>query len=106
MKRYICRKCGYSFDLASKGYGTADVKGHCGKVMDVTEINEQGPKQPLDEKDAEIERLRLGITIARGCIIGALAGGHMDGEYSGEYGKNVLRQIAEALGIDISESVK
>ena len=58
MKRYICQECGYSFDLASKGYGTADVKGHCGKVMDVTEINEQGPKQPLDEKDARIYQLQ------------------------------------------------
>lgn len=64
---------------------------------------EPGPREPLEEKDAEIARLRLGITLARGIIIGSLAGGHLDGEYGAEYGKNALHQIADALGIDIPE---
>lgn len=66
----------------------------------------QGPKQPPEEKDAEIERLRLGITTVRGCIIGALAGGHMEGNDGASYSKQVLLFIAETLGIDIPDIVK
>ena len=66
----------------------------------------QGPREPLDEKDAEIERLRLGISTVRGCIIGALAGGHMEGNDGARYSKQVLLFIAESLGIEIPDIVK
>lgn len=42
----------------------------------------------------------------QGAIIGALAGGHMEGKEGYEYSKSVLIQIAELLNLDIPESVK
>jgi hypothetical protein len=66
----------------------------------------QGPKQPLEEMQAEIERWQEQIATVRGCIIGALAGGHMEGKDGAGYSKQVLLFIAESLGIDIPTIVK
>ena len=61
--RYICGQCGYNFDLAIGGFHTADVKTHCDKVMRVERVNVVEPPDPLEEKDAEIARLRHQITV-------------------------------------------
>jgi hypothetical protein len=47
---------------------------------------------------------RLGMV--RGAIIGALAGGHMEGREGYEYSKHILLQIADFLELTIPESVK
>lgn len=48
------------------------------------------------------------IAMVRGAIIGALAGGHMEGRDGVSYSKNVLLQIADFLGFldQIPENVK
>lgn len=67
-QRYTCRECGYSFDLTRRGFHTADVKTHGNKIMLVTDMSEQGPRQPLDEKDAEIARLQARIVVLEAAV--------------------------------------
>ena len=52
----------------------------------------QGPRQPLDEKDAEIERLRMQLAAVRGSVIGWSLGIKSS--------EDALNQIARDLRIE------
>ena len=61
----------------------------------------QGPREPLDEKDAEIARLKMQLAAVRGTVIGAIASGHMDDPV----GRSILLPLAADLGIEIGPVV-
>jgi len=52
----------------------------------------------------ENKRMQEQIQAVRGAIIGALAGGHMDGPQGASYSKSVLLQIADLLEITVPET--
>jgi hypothetical protein len=52
------------------------------------------------------EKREQQVQTVRGAITGALAGGHIDGQDGAGYSKNVLRQIADLLDIELPEIVK
>lgn len=64
-----------------------------------------GPKQPLEEKDAEIARLRDQLAIVRGTVIGALTGGHLERD-GASYSRAVFLNIADILDIKLPGIVK
>lgn len=52
----------------------------------------------------ENRRMQEQILVVRGAILGALAGGHMEGPDGASYSKSVLLQIADLLEITLPES--
>ena len=57
-----------------------------------------------NDPGTRLQKREQQVQTVRGAIIGALAGGHIDGTDGAAYSKNVLRQIADLLDIELPES--
>jgi hypothetical protein len=58
----------------------------------------------VNDLGTRLQKRERQVQTVRGAIIGALAGGHIDGPDGAAYSKNVLRQIADLLDIELPES--
>jgi len=54
----------------------------------------------------EVQEHKEQVSFVRGIIIGALAGGHMEGREGASYSRSVLLQIADLLDIKIPDEVE